>query len=136
MHAHQVADAVARAAAIVDAHIPNRAAREDIQADARHAVQEFGVRQIQHAAQHSREVLFLLIRHGAERKGAGDIRRAFQILSAGIDEQQVARLDDRVGFRRSAVMHHRGVGAISANGVEARRNKVILVPDGRPASCR
>ena len=126
VHAHQVAHAVPRAAAIVDAHIPDRAAREDIQTDARHALQKLGVRQIQHAAQNGGEMLLLFVRHRAEREGAGNIRRALQILAAGVDEQQVARLELRVALRRGAVMHHRGVGAIGADRVEARGDEVLL----------
>ena len=41
-------------------------------------------------------MLLLFVRHRAEREGAGDIRRALQILAAGVDKQQVGEVAAKI----------------------------------------
>ena len=118
MHVQQVADAVAGAVVIVEAQLPERHARQDVEVDAGAALLEAGGRHVQMAAQHGGVVALLLFGELADRKGAGDVGAALEIVSAGIDQQEAIESHGDVGLLGGLVVDD---GAVLAGGDDRRK---------------
>ena len=127
-----VADAVAGAVLIVQIGLPQRLAGENVEIQSRAAVEEAGVREMQVRAEDAREVGALGVRHGAKGDGAGYVGRAFEIMSAGVHEQQAVRLERNVRLRRGGIVDDGGVRAVGADGVKAEIEEALLIG----AACR
>ena len=96
MHREIGADAMAGAVGVVGAGLPERDARQRIEIAAARALRETRRADGDHALQNQREEPLLLLRHRADRNRAGDIGRAVDILRAGIDQEQLAGLQQPV----------------------------------------
>ena len=84
MHREERADAVAGAMVEIEAGLPERTAREGIDAGAGDALREDGRRDRDMALQHARETVAHLLGRRADGYCAGDIGRAVLILRAGM----------------------------------------------------
>ena len=80
-------------------------------------------------------VSYVLVERGIRRRADGDgtrhVRRAVQILRAGIDKIERARLDLAVALLAHAVMHNRAVRPGTRDRGEAQTlDQVILTSEG------
>lgn len=115
----QVAHAVAGAAAVVDAQIPQVAAGQNVQITAGSTLFEFYRGQGDDAFQHQSEVPAFLVGDLAQSDGSGGVGGAMEILAAAVVEEQVAALDLFGGVRLRSVVHHSGVLAVADDGGKA-----------------
>ena len=77
------------------------------------------------AAQHAGEAVPMLRLGRADRDRAGHVGGAVQVLPAGVDEVERARLQRAVRLRRHPVVDDGTVGAGARNGVEAGAAEVL-----------
>ena len=76
--------------------------------------------------QDQRVVAALLRRRLAEADRTGDVRRAMEVITARIDQQQAILANHRVRLLRGAIMDHRTMRGIAGDGGETLADKILL----------
>ena len=110
---------MARAVAVIQPCVPQRPPRERVELRARGAFGKTRQRELDVPLEHAREAVAHLGRGLAHRHRARHIGRAVHELRAGIDQEQLSRLDAAVGLARHAVMHDGAVRPRARDGIEA-----------------
>src|SRR5262245_55429256 len=86
------------------------------------------------ALEHAGEAIAHLVRWRTDGDGAGDVRGAIEILRAGIDQVELARLDPAIGGLGDAVVDDGAVGAGAGDAVEAEiLEQLVLAAEGGEA---
>ena len=114
------ADAVTGAVAKVSAVSPHGLTRIGVEVRRGRIVREYRKHQIQHADHRERIVAALLRRDIAERKRSRDVRRAVQIVCAGVHKEKSLGLYDITLLLRGHVVCHCRICLVSGNGREAQ----------------
>ena len=95
---------MAGAVGIVGAGLPERDAGQRIEIAAARADGKARRADADHAFQNQREKLPLLLRHGADGNGTGDVGCAVDILSARVEQVEFASLQQPVALCRHPVV--------------------------------
>ena len=126
MYAEHAPHAVPGAVVIVQALPPQRAPGQCVQIFPHDPLGELCHGQLYVALQHLCGPPAFLVRDGAQRYGAGHVRRAPGVVSAAVHQQQSLRLQRHVRLRCGGVVDHGSVGAIGGDGLEAVLQKIRL----------
>src|SRR5216684_2064926 len=119
------ADAVAGAVVVVEPDLPQRAARQRVELRAGGALGEAAGGERDVALEHAGEAVAHLRRRLADRHRARDVGGAVEILRAGIDEIERARLEPALALGRGAVMHDGAVGPGAGDGGKAQIAEIV-----------
>ena len=111
MYVQNISYAVAGAALIINAKLPQRKSCKNIHVTSGTTVKKLRIRKSKHTCRRLRVMKLHLIGNRAAGKCSGNIRCALHVLSAGIDKKHTFRLNNAVAFRRCAVMHHCRIGS-------------------------
>ena len=118
VHREIAPDAVPGAVIVVEPRHPQRMARQHVDLRSAGALRKADARHADHALEHAREAVLHLRRRFADDDRAGDIRRAVEILPAGIDEENLVLLDRQVRGIIDAVMRDRRMRPGAGNRIE------------------
>src|SRR5579864_5436532 len=121
MHRQIAADPMPGTVVVIETDLPQRPPGEPVELRPGRALREARGRQRDMALEHPSEVLAHLVARLADRDGAGDIGGAVEILRAGIEQIERARLEQLLGLRAGAVMHD---GAIRPGPRDRREAEV------------
>src|SRR5437867_9994473 len=131
MHREIAAHAMAGAVLEVEPGLPQTRTCERIKLGAGGAFGEHRARDRDMALEHAGEALAHLRRRLADRDGAGDVGGAVLVLRAGIDQEQLARLDRPIGLAGDAVVHDGAVRAGARNSWKGNiLERTTLAPEG------
>ena len=125
VHVQVMAHAVPGAVIVVEARLPQELTGERVQLRAGGAARKARQGERDVAAQHAGEAVPMLRLGRADRDRAGHVGGAVQVLPAGVDEVERARLQRAVRLRRHPVVDDGTVGAGARNGVEAGAAEVL-----------
>ena len=122
MHGKIAADAIPSEIVEIKPYLKHIRARQRIQLHTVCAGRKISHSERNMAAQHAGKGINSASRCLAalDQNSACDICRALLILSATIDEIEVARLNRAIGFLGHAIMNNRAIGAGAGNRIEAQ----------------
>src|SRR5699024_8239918 len=111
----------------VQADLPEWLAREGIELAAAGALGEARRGEGDMSLQHPGIALPHLRAGLADHDGAGDVRRAVEVLAAAVDQIEFARLQLSIAFRRDPIVDDRAVGTRAGNGVEGEVAEMVAL---------
>src|SRR5699024_2409205 len=124
VHVQEITDAVTGAVTVIGGQRPHRRTCQRIDLLAAGALREARLAQADRALEYGGAIATLLLGGGiAERPQPGDVRRAAQVLTTRIDQQQTLGLQRGMAFGRRAVVRQGAIGHVTGNGAEAFADK-------------
>ncbi|CCY16574.1 oRF1 [Prevotella sp. CAG:755] len=120
MHVQVGAHAVARAVSVVQAFLPEPVACRGVELGAARAVRETAAAQCDVPFEYEGVGAALLVGERAEGHGARDVCGAVVVLRPGVEQEQAAGTQLRVGVGRGFVVHDGAVGGVSGYRLEAQ----------------
>ena len=126
MYVKAEADAVAGPVAVVDVVFPHRSPGQNIQLAAGDPFGEHGRSKADVAPEHGSVVVAFRIGERSHGHGARDVRGAFQVLSAGVHEEEAALFQHVELFGSRSIVRHRGVRSHRGDRAEGKFKGALL----------